>query len=83
MTPTKKSDCFQRRFSRGIHIEFCGICRSCVEFTENAWNSPSSAEFTKRRGIHGKDVEFIEMAWNSRYGMESAGVVLVMWAVAE
>ena len=38
-------------------------------------------EFTKKRGIHGKDVEFTEMAWNSRYGMESAGVVLVMWGV--
>ena len=53
-----------------------------MEFTENAWNSPSSAvEFTKRRGNHGKDVEFTEMAWNSRYGMESAGMVLVVWAV--
>ena len=38
-------------------------------------------KFTKRRGTHGKDVEFTEMAWNSRYGMEWAGVVLVMWGV--
>ena len=27
-------------------------------------------------------MEFTERAWNSRYGMESAGVVLVIWAVA-
>ena len=26
-------------------------------------------------------MEFTERAWNSRYGMESAGVVLVMWGV--
>ena len=36
----------------------------------------------EKRGIHRKDVEFTEMAWNSRYAMESAGVVLVMWGVA-
>ena len=52
-----------------------------MEFTENAWNSPSSVEFTKKRGIHGKDVEFTEMAWNSRSSVESAGVFLVMWGV--
>ena len=56
MTRTK-NDLFQRRFPRGIHIEL-------AEFTEHVLSSqkvrgirnPSSVEFTKNRGIHGKGV---------------------------
>ena len=81
MTPTKKSD-LSTPFPTWNSHRICGIRRKCADFTENAWNSPSSVDFAKRRGIHGKDAEFTEMAWNSRYGMEPAGVVLVMWGVA-
>ena len=52
-----------------------------MEFTEIAWNSPSSVQFMYKHGIHEKDMEFTEVAWNSRSSVESAGVFLVMWGV--
>ena len=82
MTRTK-NDFFSTPFPTWNSHRICGIHRKCVEFTENAWNSPSSVEFTNKRGIHGKDVEFTEMAWNSRNSVESAGVFLVMWGVSQ
>ena len=75
--------------------------RSCVEFSEKAWNSAQKVEFSENAwnsaqkvefgrstlefefhiGIPGFTVEFSQKAWNSRNSVDSAGVVLVMWAV--
>ena len=77
--------------------------RSCVEFSEKAWNSAQKVEFSENAwnsaqkvefgrstlefefhiGIPGFTVEFSQKAWNSRNSVDSAGVVLVMWAVLE
>ena len=77
MTRTKAKNVFFNAVLTLNSHRMCGIHRKCVEFTENAWNSPYSAEFTKKRGIHGKDVEFTEMALNSRSSVESAGGVFL------
>ena len=86
----------------GAALRF-GMRRSCLEFSEKAWNSAQKVEFSENAwnsaqkvefgrstlefefhiGIPGFTVEFSQKARNSRNSVESAGVLLVMWAVAK